>query len=926
MRFNPAFNKRDTMPQEPAQMSVGSTPFTGQSDMAGRMKRHQWEKSPLGPVDQWPQSLKTTVSTLLECQLPMYLAWGPDFIQFYNDAYRPILGHKDQDALGNFAPVIWSEIWPTIRPMWQEILAGKSIGFDDFKLTIERFGYPEDCYFNFSYSPVRDDEGHAQGVLVTFAETTKRVLAERRLHFLDDLSQAVRRFSDPSEVMRFTAEMLGRHLGVNRCAYAHVHADQNTFDLIGDYNDGVPSIMGRYKFTDFGAEVDRLMRADEPYVNVDVDTDPATAGSDLSAYRQTQIQAVICVPLHKNGQFVAAMAVHQAKPRHWTEDEIELVRTVVDRCWDSLERLRVQGALLEEARSLEVLNKTGTVLAAELDLQILLQRATDAATELTGAEFGAFFYNGLDDRGEALLLFTLSGAPRELFENLGHPRPTRVFGPTFRGEPPIRVDDILLDPRYGLESPHFGMPLGHLPVRSYLAVPVASRSGEVIGGLFFGHAQAGMFTERSERLAVGIASQAAIAVDNARLYARAQQATREREMLLESERAARQEAEKASTVKDQFLATLSHELRTPLSAITGWVHILRRGLDPARPDLIRGVDVIARSTKTQVQLIDDLLDMSRITSGKMALDMQPLAPVSFVQPALDVIRPSAEAAGVRLITLLEPVEVIEGDAGRLQQVVWNLVANAIKFTPAGGEVRVALRQELDSAVISVVDTGTGIKPDVLGHIFERFKQADSSITRKFGGLGLGLSIVKHLVRLHSGSVTAESAGEGHGATFTVRIPLMAGGQDQRSTLLRSMSALPSSSTASAALAGARVLVVDDDADARDMLGRILEECGATVYQAQDAASAMGALQQYKPAVIVSDIGMPDIDGFELLRRIRQLPAELGGATPAIALTAFARAEDRRRALEVGYNAHFSKPIEPAAILDAVASLVQQAKI
>lgn len=911
------------MPQEPAQLSVGSTPFTGQSDMSGRMKRYQWDKSPLGPVDLWPQSLKTTVSTLLECQLPMYLAWGPDFIQFYNDAYRPILGHKDQDALGNFAPVIWNEIWPTIRPMWEEVLAGKSIGFDDFKLTIERFGYPEDCYFNFSYSPVRDDEGRVQGILVTFAETTKRVFAERRLHFLDDLAQAVRRFSEPSEVMRFTAEMLGKHLGVNRCAYAHVHADQNTFDLIGDYNDGVPSIMGRYKFTDFGAEVDRLMRADEPYVNVDVDTDPATAGSDLSAYRQTQIQAVICVPLHKNGQFVAAMAVHQARPRHWTEDEIELVRTVVDRCWDSLERLRVQGALLEEARSLEVLNKTGTVLAAELDLQILLQRATDAATELTGAEFGAFFYNGLDDRGEALLLFTLSGARRELFENLGHPRPTRVFGPTFRGEPPIRVDDILMDSRYGSESPHFGMPIGHLPVRSYLAVPVASRSGEVIGGLFFGHAQAGMFTERSERLAVGIASQAAIAIDNARLYARAQQATRERELLLESERAARQEVEKASTVKDQFLATLSHELRTPLSAITGWVHILRRGLDPTRLDLIRGVDVIARSAKTQVQLIDDLLDMSRITSGKMALDMQPLAPVSFVQSALDVIRPSAEAAGVRLVELLEPVEAIEGDAGRLQQVVWNLVANAIKFTPAGGEVRVALRQELDSAVISVVDTGTGIKPDVLGHVFERFTQADSSITRKFGGLGLGLSIVQNLVELHSGTVTAESAGEGHGATFTVRIPLMAGGRNQRSTLLRSMSALPSTSMASAALAGARVLVVDDDADSREMLGRILEECGANVYQAQDAGSAMDAVQQCKPAVIVSDIGMPDIDGFELLRRIRQLSPELGGATPAIALTAFARAEDRRRALEVGYNAHFSKPINPAAILEAVASLLPE---
>ncbi|RZI85495.1 MAG: GAF domain-containing protein [Rubrivivax sp.] len=912
------------MPQDTLPGHAVSSPFSGNSDMAQRMKCHAWDKSPLGSVDQWPHSLKVAVSTLLECQLPMYLAWGPDLVQFYNDAYRPILGHKDEAALGNPASVTWSEIWPTIGPMWQEVLSGKSIGFDDFKLTIERFGYPEDCYFNFSYSPVRDDDGQAIGVLVTFAETTKRVLAERRLRFLDELSQAVRALSDPSEVMRLTATMLGKHLGVNRCAYAHVHADQNTFDLIGDYNNGVSSIVGQYKFTDFGTEVDRLMRAGEPYVNPDVDVHPATAGTELSAYRQTEIQAVICVPLHKKGRFVAAMAVHQSQPRHWTPDEIELVRTVVDRCWDSLERLRTQAALQEEARSLEVLNKTGTILAAELDLEVLLQRVTDAATELTGAQFGAFFYNGQDARGQALMLYTLSGAPREAFEKLGHPRPTAVFGPTFRGAAPIRVDDILTDPRYGREDPHHGMPKGHLPVRSYLAVSVVSRSGEVIGGLFFGHSQPGVFTERSERLAVGIASQAAIAVDNARLYACAQQAAVERELLLESERAARQEAERASTVKDEFLATLSHELRTPLSAITGWVHILRRGIDPSRADLLKGVAVIQRSTKMQVQLIDDLLDMSRITSGKLPLDIQPIAPVSFVQSALDVIRPSAEAAGIDLVSMLEPVEAIEGDAGRLQQVVWNLVANAIKFTPKGGKVCVELRQEQDHAVITVTDTGVGIKPEVLKHIFERFRQADSSITRKFGGLGLGLSIVQNLVELHGGNVTAQSAGEGQGAVFTVRIPLMETAQDQRLNLLRTIPEVSVRGEGSPLL-GARVLIVDDDPDARDLLGRILEECGARVHRSEDAASAMEALTQHKPDVVVSDIGMPGMDGFELLRRIRQLPLEAGGATPAIALTAFARPEDRRRALEVGYNAHLTKPIEPASILHELARLLEREK-
>lgn len=434
----------------------------------------------------------------------------------------------------------------------------------------------EDVYFNFSYSAVRDELGQARGVLVTFAETTEKVLTSRRLAFLDALAQATRELVDPADVMHITAELLGRHLGVNRCAYATVREDQDTFDLLGDFNDGVPSIVGTYRFADFGEAVLRLMRADQAYVNHDVDRDPATAGTDRTAYVRTSIQSVICVPLHKNGRFVAAMAVHQRVPRHWSDEEISLVKVVVSRCWEALERTRAEAALREEARTLETLNRTGAALAAELDIGVLLQRVTDAATSLTGAQFGAFFYNGVHDDGEAYLLYTLPGADRKQFENFGHPRPTPMFGPTFRGEPTIRLDDVMADPRYGQWGPHRGMPAGHLPVRSYLAVAVISRSGEVLGGLFFGHANVGVFTERSERIAEGIASQAAIAIDNARLYAASRDAMRERTQLLESERTARLAAEQAGLVKDEFLATLSHELRTPLSAITGWVHILRR--------------------------------------------------------------------------------------------------------------------------------------------------------------------------------------------------------------------------------------------------------------------------------------------------------------------------------------------------------------
>jgi len=912
---SPRPSRMPLLPQDDASAVPGAAsvdPFDGlDGEMAARVRSHPWHLTPLGPVGTWPVTLRSTVSTLLACRLPMYLAWGPEFIQIYNDAYRPILGDKDGPALGGRAPDTWSEIWPRIGPMWAEALGGRPVGFDDLKLTINRYGYPEDTFFNFSYSAVRDDAGRAAGVLVTFAETTERVRVSRRLAFLDELAQATRGIGEPAEMMRVTAERLGRHLGVNRCAYAHVHEDADTFDLIGDYNDGVDSIVGRYRFADFGPTVLRLMRENRPYVNADVDRDLQTAGTDLAAYRRTRIQSVICVPLHKDGRFVAAMAVHQNVPRRWTPDEIELVRTVVDRCWDALERLRAQAEVREEARTLEQLNRTGEVLAAELDLDALLQRVTDAATELTGASFGAFFYNGIDEQGEAYLLYTLAGADRQAFESLGHPRPTALFGPTFRGEPAIRIDDVRADPRYGQWAPHHGMPAGHLPVCSYLAVPVVSGAGEVIGGLFFGHPQPAVFTARSERVAIGIANHAAIAIDNARLYAKAQQATAERTQLLESERSARMAAEHAGLLKDEFLATLSHELRTPLSAITGWVHVLRRRVDDRQPEQVKGLDVIARSAKSQAQLIDDLLDMSRITSGKLALDLQPIAPAQFIEAALEVVRPAADAAGVHLTAQLDDAGAVRGDAGRLQQVVWNLLANAVKFTPRGGHVALRLSADGDHLTIRVTDDGLGIHPSFVPHVFDRFRQADGSITRKFGGLGLGLSIVRNLVELHGGSVAAASAGEGQGATFTVTLPRLHGPAVDRDGPSHTPVALPTG-----ALTGRRVLVVDDDPDVRDLMRQALQDEGADVAVAANAADALHLLSAGPFAVLVSDIGMPGVDGYELLARVRRA----GGQMPAIAVTAFARDVDKSRALAAGYTRHFAKPVAMDALMAAVAEL------
>ena len=394
----------------------------------------------------------------------------------------------------------------------------------------------------------------------------------------------------------------------------------------------------------------------------------------------------------------------------------------------------------------------------------------------------------------------------------------------------------------------------------------------------------------------------------------------ERERLLESERAARSQAEHLSATKDEFLAMLSHELRTPLSAILGWTQILRRE-PPTSGDLAIGLDVIERNVRAQTQLVEDLLDMSRIISGQMRLDVQPIMPYTSVQGAVESARPAADARGVRLEAILDPAAgPVSGDSYRLQQVVWNLVSNAIKFTPKGGRVRVLLERNNSQIDISVADSGIGIHSDFLPHVFERFRQADASTTRQYRGLGIGLSIVKRIVELHGGTVSVTSAGEGRGATFLVKLPVAI----LRPRVLRRGS-LPdpvqvSSLPANADLSNMVVVVVDDEADARELLRRMLSERGATVVTAASAADALVAIEQHRPDVLISDIGMPEVDGYELVRRVKDLNAKTGIRFPAIALTAFARSEDRTRALFAGFVAHISKPVDAAELIATVAAV------
>ncbi|HEX6182363.1 MAG TPA: ATP-binding protein [Pyrinomonadaceae bacterium] len=403
-------------------------------------------------------------------------------------------------------------------------------------------------------------------------------------------------------------------------------------------------------------------------------------------------------------------------------------------------------------------------------------------------------------------------------------------------------------------------------------------------------------------------------------------AAAERERLLEREKALRAKAEEANRLKDEFLATVSHELRTPLTAIMGWSHMLEDASLDAETAR-HAVNVIRRNAEQQRQIVEDILDVSRIVSGKLRLESERVELALVMRAALDTITPAAEARAIRLRSALDPAALVTGDAARLQQVVWNLLSNAVKFTPPGGEVRVSAARLLTHVRIEVSDTGQGLSPEFLPYAFDRFRQADSSTTRVHGGLGLGLSVVRHLVEAHGGSVHAYSAGEGQGATFTVDLPLpLEAEPDEPPSAGESEAAHGSSAHAESdeaalpPLVGLRVLLVDDDADTLEMLKMFMRRAGAEVTGAPSASAALDALGRARPDVIVADIGMPGVDGYEFVRRLRALGADRGGQTPAVALTAYAGESDRLRALRTGFQAHLAKPIDPAALIATLVNL------
>ena len=556
-------------------------------------------------------------------------------------------------------------------------------------------------------------------------------------------------------------------------------------------------------------------------------------------------------------------------------------------------RMRKDGTLINVSVTISpVHDKTGKVVGASK-----VARDITRSVELEG-KFKAI----IDSSDDAIISKDLNGIVRSWNQSA-----QRMFGYTAEEMignsitilfPPDRLDEepkILDQLRRGRRVDHFETVRvckdGRLLDVSVTISPVKDPSGRVVG---------------VSKVARDITSIKRVA--------------REREELLEREKAARAEAERVSRLKDDFLATLSHELRTPLNAILGWANILHSHGADSPEELNQGLETIERNARAQAQLIEELLDMSRIVNGKLRLDVQPVDLQAVVSDAVESVRPAAEAKGIRLTKVLDPRGgPITGDPSRLQQIFWNLLSNAIKFTPRGGRVQVFLRRVNSHVEIVFVDSGQGIAPEFIPQLFTRFSQAETSTSRRYGGLGLGLALVKSLVELHGGTVQASSLGLDQGATFVVSLPLTVVQADRANVVLTPAPAAPGP-VAFPDLRGFHVLVVDDEADARVLIQRILTKCNVKVTMAGSAAEGLDAVRRYRPDMILSDVGMPSEDGYIFLDRLRQLPDTEGGDTPAVALTAFARAEDRRRALMAGFQMHLPKPVEAAELLAVVSNL------
>ena len=728
------------------------------------------------------------------------------------------------------------------------------------------------------------------------AERTSRFLADASRVLTSSLDytatlQTVARLAVPEIADWCAVHVLEADGAIECVAIAHVDPARETLvrDLMARYplrptsKYGVPAVLRTGR---------SVLRREVPGEIVSA---LARTPEDLATLRSLELRSVMIVPLIARGRTLGAITFLTAgSDRRYDERDLAVAEDLAARAALAVDNTRLYADAEDRRREAEVIADLARRSNASLEADKVLPAVADAARALTRCDVAriALWDTGA---GATALVYRYAVGHRSDHAGLRMVKDSGLASAVAASGRPERTANIQTDPRVREEVRVFARTEGTFAV---MVVPITVHQ-RVEGVIYCGRRRQQPFTERDEAVALRIAEHAAIALRNAELFRREQHA--------------RAEAEAANRGKDDFLAVLSHELRTPLQAMLGWLRLMRAGrLDAAAT--AKALETIERNTLTQTKLIGDLLDVSGILAGKLRVEPRVMDLTAVAEAAVQSVRAAALGKTITLSSSLDPGPMLlDGDPDRIDQVLTNLLSNAVKFTPGGGTIEVRLRRDGDAARLTIADSGIGIAPEILPHVFDRFRQADSSTTRTHGGLGLGLALVRYLVEAHGGSVRADSGGAGRGATFVVELPLRASGPTTRSTGQR----LPTP-----VLTGARVLVVEDDADTRDFLGFVLESAGVKLALAATAAEALERLTAETFDLVVSDLSMPDADGYTLIRRLRELDAAAGARRPAVALTAHAGPDDRRRALEAGFDAYLVKPVDAKDLAGVVARLLR----
>jgi signal transduction histidine kinase len=859
---------------------------------------HDWSGSPLGLPDQWDPALRNAVSVILESEFPMYIAWGPRLIMLYNAAYISLLDGRHPSTLGAPITEVWAEQWPGMKPLVDRALGGHSTYGEDVPRTIRRAGKPYHGWFTLAYSPVRDSAGAVRGVLCVISETTPRVQLERRHAVQLQVVDSLRRLHHPSDIVECACAMLGRHLELDHACYVEGDGTGAGFEVVHDWaRDGGGALAGRRaRIKDFGPAALALLRTGAPLAICDTTSDTRLPQHG-ERYAAAGARAILVLPRLRRGQLQAALVGYASSARGWDEEECKLAADIAERSWEALDRMSAEQALRNAvARQTTLLDMN----EFRLELADLLRRLDDPAQIFveTSTMLGRFLQAsrvlyGDYDADRQLLTFH-SNYTDGIVTELSGTFPAHLFGAANFGAltqgTTWVASDVQRDPRTG--GPDTWPTYASLQIRSCVVVPV-HRNGALTTCMFIHDNLPRVWSADIVRLMEDVAERSWSALERVR----AEEALR-----------------LADRRKDEFLAMLAHELRNPLAPIAAAAQLLNMG-PPDSSRVERTSAIIARQVSHMTGLIDDLLDVSRVTRGLVVLARDEVDLRHVIDDAVEQVRPLIEARRHQLTMNLAPEigpAFVQGDTKRLVQVIANLLNNAAKYTPEGGRLGVWMGATPDHVLVSVNDDGIGIPADLLPTVFDLFSQAERTPDRSQGGLGLGLALVKSLVELHGGMVTASSEGRNMGTEFTVRLPRL------QAPAAVASAALPSPAAASHDEQGLKLMLVDDNEDAAMTLGLLLESSGHAVTVMHDPLEALVRAGDERFDVFLLDIGLPGMSGVELARRLRKLPGQDGAVLMAI--SGYGQRSDRIDAEEAGFDRYFVKPVDADELTEALASV------